>query len=275
MRRANIGLTTIATFVVAAVLSGAALGSPAIDSAIINPRVWNDFPASTLVTVNNYPTLISIGDGEPLSAGFANRHNFRLSADGGVLEAVFMNGDYFQFAADVTITGTAHCSGGLNVSPWWSQEVDGVLSVDTATGEIAAWGGRLPFYSFTVSQGLTYTVGGTVRLGVIYDPHSLTGADPATIEYLVTQGATTYTSGALAFDQGNPAEDPPYGLWGMLNDARVGGFFQVQLDISDPRSWGQIVFENITYSPIPEPSVVCILLFGVFAVLLRRAKTHQ
>jgi hypothetical protein len=263
----------MATFVVAAVLSSTALGSPAIDSAIINERVWNDFPSSVVETVNNYPTLVSIGDGQPDSIGvFANRHNFRLSADGGASEAVFANGDYFQFAADVTITGSADCSGGLNVSPWWSQEVDGVLQVDTATGDISAWGGRLPFYNFTVSQGLTYTVGQTIRLGVIYDPHSLTAADPATIEYLVTQGATTYTSGALAFDQGNPAEDPPYGLWGILNDARVGGFFQVQLDGSDPKSWGQAVFENMTYSPIPEPSMLLLVVAAGMACLLRRKR---
>jgi hypothetical protein len=85
----------------------------------------------------------------------------------------------------------------------------------------------------------------------------------------VTQGATTYSSGALAFDQGNPAEDPPYGLWGMLNDARVGGFFQVQLNALDPRSWGQIVFENMTYSPIPEPSVLAFAALGVLGAVLR------
>ena len=53
----------------------------------------------------------------------------------------------------------------------------------TTDGEIAVFGGRLPFYSFTGSQGITYTKGDTVRVGVIYDPHSLSMADPATIQY--------------------------------------------------------------------------------------------
>lgn len=72
-------------------------------------------------------------------------------------------------------------------------------------------------------------------------------------------GGAPYASGPLAFDQENPSEDPPYGLWGILNDARIGGFFQPFLDPSHPDNRGQIVFENVTYSPggidiIPEPA---------------------
>ena len=37
---------------------------------------------------------------------------------------------------------------------------------------------------------------------------------------------TTYDSPVLPFDEGNPAECAPNGLWGMLNDGRVGGYFQ-------------------------------------------------
>ena len=134
------------------------------------------------------------------------------------------------------------------------------------------FGGRLPFYSFTVSQGLTYTTGETIRLGVIYDPNSLTGGDPATIQYQVTQGATIYTSGRLAFDEGNPAEDPPHGLWGMLNDASVGGFIQLRPDAGDPSNWGEIVFENMTYSPIPEPATLSLLALSGLLALIRRRK---
>jgi hypothetical protein len=161
-----------------------------------------------------------------------------------------MNNDAFRFYADVTLTGTANCEGGLNLSPWWSQDYDGVFMIKTYDGEIACWGGRLPFYSFTADHGLTYVKGTTVRLGLIYDPHSLTEEDPATIQYFYTDvGGTTYASPVLPFDMGNPAEDPPYGLWGILNDARLGGYFLVQVNDQIPGNWGQIDFENMVYVP--------------------------
>ena len=197
----------------------------AIDSAVINTRIFNDDPTSTLTTTNSYPALVEISD-TPTGAGYANLHNFHL-ADAGV-EHPFANSEAFSFSADLTISGAGEAEAGLQIAPWWSQNVDGRLNFRTTDGEIAAFGGRLPFYSFTGSQGLTYTKGDTVRVGVVYSPHSLSMADPATIVYNVTLGATDYTSGPLAFDQGNPAEG--YGTWGNLDDARVGGYMQVFTD---------------------------------------------
>ncbi len=248
-----------------------AQATPVIDSAIINTRIFNDDPTSVLTTWNDYPTSLWIqdasldGDG---AGGWANRHNFRLSDTGGVSEAVFMNGDAFEFYSDVTLTGTADMEGGLNLSPWWSQQVDGVFMLRTSDGEISCWGGRLPFYNFTAEQGLTYTLGETVRLGMIYDPNSLTEEDPATIEYLIWQGGTQYTSGPRAFDMGNPDEEDPYGLWGILNDARVGGWFQPQIDVADPDNWGRIDFGTMEF--VPEPAALVLLGVMGLAVVRRR-----
>ena len=270
--------TTIAAIAVAATvaLQGVAFASPAVDSAIINERIWNDCPTSTLTTTNNYPTQVSIDDRVLDSGGFSNLHNFRLSEDGGVSAAVFMNDHAFEFSANVTMTGTADGEIGLNVSPWWSQDVDGRVNVRTTDGEIACFGGRLPFYSFTGSQGLTYTKGNTIRLGVIYNPHSLTAADPATIEYQVTTLSGDYTSGPLPFDQGNPGEDPPYGLWGMLNDARVGGFCSAFLEAGNPDAWVRADFTNMTYSgdsvspAIPEPAGLGLIGLAMIGFRRRR-----
>ena len=266
----------LAALVVLAALGGHALGSPVIDSAVINTRIFNDCPTSTLTTVNNYPALITIQDEGLSCTGFANLHNFRLSENGGVSEAVFMNNDTFEFSADVTMTGSADGEIGLNVSPWWSQDVDGRLNVRTTDGEIAAFGGRLPFYSFTGSHGISYTKSDTIRLGVIYNPNSLTAGDPATIEYQVTMGATLYTSGPIAFDEANPLEDPPYGTWGMLNDARVGGFSTAFLEPGNPDAGVRADFRNMTYSggvtaPVPEP--VGLGLIGLAMLAVRRKRS--
>jgi len=253
------------------VFTATAAATPDIDSAIINTRIWNDDPSSDLTTDNSYPSSLWIqdasldGDGV---GGWANRHNFRLSDNGGVAEAVFMNGDGFEFYSDVTLSGTASTEGGLNLSPWWSQAVDGVFMLRTSDGEISAWGGRLPFYNFTAEQGLTYTTGETVRLGIKYDPNSLTEMDPATIEYLIVQGGTEYTSGVLSFDMGNPDEDPPYGLWGMLNDARVGGWFMPLIDTADPDNWGRADFGDMAF--VPEPAMLAMLGLMGLALVRRR-----
>ena len=250
------------------VLCGTAIASPAIDSAVIKTRIFNDNPTSVVTTSNSYPSSITIKDDQ--SGGFqgwANLHNFRLSADGGSTPAEFANGDAFGFAADVTITGTGNAEAGLLVSPWWSLDVDGRFMINGGSGEIAAFGGRLPFYSFTNPLGynLTYTKGDTVRMGIVYRPNSLSALDPATIEYVLTMASTTYSSGQLAFDEGNPAEG--HGSWGMLTPAQVGGYFQPL--VGQGLFWEQVTFENMVYD-VPEPATMALLGLGSLFLSRRR-----
>lgn len=251
----------------AGLAASTASATPIVNAAVIHTRVFNDAPSSAVTTSNLYPGLISISDTmAPPFSGFANRHNFHLSDNGGASDAVFLNSDAFRFESNVTITGNALSEGGLNISPWFSQQVDGVFAVIPANGgEIAAFGGRLPFYSFTNVHGLHYTLGSTVRMGVIYSPNGLSMASPGTIEYLYTDGSGTYSSGAIPFDQGNPLEDPPFGLWGILNDARVGGYYQPQVN-GGP---GQIVFGQMTFG-VPSPSAVSLAAFATLTLLRRR-----
>ena len=245
-----------------------ALATPAIDSAIVHERIWNDASYSTLTYGNLYPSSLWIKDEGLDGAGWANRHNFRLSENGGISDAVFMNNDGFEFYADVTITGTANVEGGLNLSPWWSQDVDGVFMLNTETGEISSWGGRLPFYSFTNEYGLTYAKDTTARLGIVYNPNELSETDPGTIIYSYEIDGTTYTSPELGFDMGNESEGPTYGLWGILNDARVGGWFMPKVDASTPGNWGQIDFNNMVF--VPEPAALVLLGLAGLVTLRRR-----
>ncbi len=257
-------LRTITVLCLLGVGAALATASPVINGAVVNLRVFNDDPNSIVTFNNTWPTVVWLQDtGVSHGTGFANRHNFRLSDNHGVSEAVFLNNDGFAFSSDVVLTGTAKLEGGIQVSPWWSKEVDGSLYINGATGEIAAFGGRLPFYSFTVQQGLTYTKGTVARLGVVYNPHSLSQADPGTIQYSYTIAGTTYTSPVLPFDEGDPNEG--HGTWGILDDARVGGYVQVQVDPNNPGNWGAADFVNQVY--VPEPAAW--LLLGL-ALLIRR-----
>ncbi|MBZ0270175.1 hypothetical protein K8I85_18635 [bacterium] len=239
-------LTALAAVVLAATClapnTAMAVG-PDPNSAVLTTRVFNDCPSSILTTTNNYPALISISDDVLDCGGFANLHIWDFSEDGAT-GAVFNNNSSFVVSTEITISGTSDGEAGLRISPWWSQQVDGRLNVRSTDGEIAAFGGRLPFYSFTGSQGVTYVKGTTITLTVTYTPNDLSVGNPATIEYGVDNG-TLYTSGPIAFDEGNPAEG--YGSWGMLDDARVGGYVQAFLQGGNPNAGLTVDWANTTY----------------------------
>jgi len=242
-------------------LAGSALATPAPNSAHLNLRTFNDCPLSTLTPTNAYPASISILDVmDPACVGFANLHSWSFSEDGGATNSYFVNGSNFHMCADVALDGQGQGEGGLRFSPWWNDPppvasgpgpVDGRFMINGITGEIACFGGRLPFYSFTANFGITYTMGTTVHMEMTYLSHSLTSADPATIQYQIVVGATTYNSPVLPYDEGNPAEDPPHGLWGCLHDATVGGYFQPHANTGAALActWSNICFNNLDIVP--------------------------
>jgi len=272
MRFRNVSFASLALAVLA-LTAPSVQALPNIDSAQLHTRVFNDFPNSVLSTTNNYPALVEFFDGPVGPGTFANRHNFRLSDNGGVNDAIFLNGDGFVFEADVTLLGTGPVEGGLQISPWWSQQVDGVFNIRLNDGEVAAFGGRLPSYNFTTNDGVLYVAGSTIHQKMIYHPNGLSAGSPGTIEYIYTDSSGTYSSGPLGFDQGNPAENPPYGLWGILNDARLGGMVQVMNFDTGQHSAGAR-FENMRLFAVPEPTT--FVLFGLAIVGLtgirRRSK---
>jgi hypothetical protein len=241
----RIGYTSLATVTL---MLGAALAfaTPMPNSAIVDLRLWNDCGTSTASYVNNYPALISITDTmHPACVGFANRHAWTFSEGFGY--ALFINNSHFRFSADVTISGNGEGEGGLRWSPWWAQLIDGVFMINASTGEVACFAGRLPFYSFTAGHGINYVKGTTVRMEMTYLANGLSMSSPATIEYKYTDGSGTYTSGPLPYDQGNPGEDPPHGLWGNLHDSMAGGYFMPRANTGTDLTcrWENIVFDNL------------------------------
>jgi hypothetical protein len=200
--------------------------TPSPNSVVLMPRVWNDCPASTLTAINNYPSLVSFNDTDVECVGWTNLHVWAFSEDG-ITPAVFENCSHYRFSGvfNGNLSGAGVGEGGLRLSPWWSLQADGRFMVRIGgNGEIACFGGRLPFYSFTGAYGVTYTPGTDIWMEIVYAPHALTVADPATIIYKIYYQGVGYSSPAIPFDQGNPAEG--HGEYGALYPAQAGGFLQ-------------------------------------------------
>jgi hypothetical protein len=233
-------------------IAAAAYATTPPNSAVIHERVFDNCPTSVLTVNNSFPALITIDDQNvvpPFCAGFANLHTWRFSTDA-TNDQQFLNEDTFEFACEMVLNGVGE--GGLNLSPWWGPQADGLMNVRTTDGEIACFGGRLPFYSFTVNHALSYVKGTPIYLELTYLSHSLTQADPATIQYRVTYNAVTYDSPVLNYDEGNPNEDPPHGLWGCLHDAMVGGYFQPRANtgVGLTGIFNSICYENLDVVPV-------------------------
>ncbi len=225
------------------------VNTPAPVGAVLNLRTFNDCPGSTLTTLNNYPSQILIEDADEGCVGWANLHGWSFSEDG-FSPAVFENCSHYQFSCVFKGCGTgAVAEGGLRLSPWWALDVDGrFMCRINGNGEIAVFGGRLPFYSFTSAYGLTYQPCTPIWLQITYNPHALTLAAPATIQYKIFYNGVNYDSPELAFDQANPAEDPPHGLWGELFPARAGGYFQLPGGNGGAAFDMTATWDNITYT---------------------------
>jgi hypothetical protein len=247
-------LAMLSACVMAMALASAAFATPTPTSAVVKTRIFNDCPLSTLTTTNAYPTLIEFDETwDDQCVGFANFHNWRFSTDG-TNPAAFGNNNDFRFSAIVTITGNGACEAGLQIAPWWSPEVDGRLQARIADGEIAAFGGRLPFYSFSAPPHNVRYMGGPIFMEMEYRENGLSMASPATIEYRIFYNMAQYTSGPRAFDQGNPAEG--HGSWGILDPAWVGGFVQDNLGTapgSVPRHYN-VKFNDILFTCIDCPT---------------------
>lgn len=239
--------------------------TPSINGAVVNLRVFNDCPVSTATTSGGYPNIV-IDDQDPFGcAGGLNLHNWQFSADGGATAAQFPNWCNFKFGADVSVSGAVaggDLEGGLLVSPWWSLGIDGRFMINPGNGEIATFGGRLPFTSNHASgypPGYfvqpDYVNGAVIHMAIQYiagpvDP-TISGI-PAQITYSTVNGGLPYSFGPLAFDQANTSENPPHGLWGFLQPTTCGGYLQKGHNggvTSAHGEWNNISFEDLTVTP--------------------------
>lgn len=241
--------------------SGAFAQVSSINSAVVQPRVFNDDPTSDFNFVNNYPASILLNDqsvdrnGDP--GGFANRHVWNFSSDGTTAHR-FQNNDYFEAFMDVT----------LNADPIAPRKEAGFLLdtiggqgqfiVNTDAHEVVAFGGPLPFFAFPA----TFDAGETIRLGITYFQ------DTDGLRKIIYH-ADGMSSPAQAF--GNLEQ-------GIINNSTLGGYLQVVIDQNTPANFGTGIYENISITGIPavvpEPSALLTIGLGLAlpGLLLRRRR---
>jgi hypothetical protein len=210
-------------------------GDPAINSAIIHQRVFNDFPGATLATVNNYPSVISFSESHVVGSGFANRDDWRFSSDGGLTDHLFGHSEYWSISTSLTLTGnptSPRKEAGFRLNS--SIGGDGLFIVNTDAHEIVAFGGPLPFYSFAPS---VYNSGNTITLGMTYE--NVGGVN-----------GIVYSANGV-----NSPFLPMTNLeQGVIDGSTLGGYFQIA-------------------GVVPEPSSAALLGVGALVVFLRRRRT--
>lgn len=243
-----------------------------INSAYIDPRVFNDVPGATLTTGNNYPNGISfVEQGVSAPTGFANRDVWYFSNNGGTSPYQFQNNDHFDASFNVTLYGG---TSGYDLEAGWlfsnpSGNFGGDLqSIVSANGTVAQFGGP-SYYPFSPAAGgypgaggsvANYSTGETYTMGLNYVVDPATGMNA--FQYSVNGQFAASSPGDTYFDLA-----AGQGVGG--NGNYLGGYFQIGNDPNNPNNSGVAVFNDINISPIPEPSTVALLSVGLVSILPR------
>lgn len=227
-----------------------------IDSVDVQERRFNDFPTSTLVTTNNYPSLVRFDESNFGAGGFANQHMAWYATGGGASRYTFQNNEAFTASVDVTLEVGSFAprkEAGFRFDSFIGGESFFQITSD---GEVAAFGGPFPFFSFGASA---YTLGTAATLGIIYTPDDdadPTDGDAATIEYLFNG----MSSGVLNF--GNTEN-------GFINGTQGGYKAQFQVDTSRP-DFAIASFANGSIIPAPTAAAGLGLALGLMGLRRRR-----
>lgn len=229
----------IALAALVAMLAGV---SASAQKFVVHPRVYNDVPASTF-TSSSTSNSVTLSDANVVtaSAGYANRHDWRLSADG-VTDRTFGPSDYFDLSADVSLTGTPlspRKEAGFRIN---NAAGDSLFIVDTDAHEVVAFGGAFPYFNFRAFGVAGYNSGNTVRMRV---------------QYLMIGGVRGFI---FTFGSVSSGFQPAVGSTNaVVAGSTVGGYLQVQKATTGPNT-GVAQFSDITaqlglVTP-PDPPVV-------------------
>jgi hypothetical protein len=246
-------------FVMTGISLAAATGAYAqigsINSAVITPRVYNDYPSATGAYINNYPSSITLGEsGEYGATGFANKDIWQFSNDGTSAYAMGAGDTAFTISATLTLspeTGTLDNEAGWIIPSNGTFPGGDMFFIAKASQDhfLGFFGGP-GFWN----SGISYTAGTPVTMTMAYWQTGTTG----NMQFSVDAGSGTIVS--------------PVQSWtGNLTGDTLGAYFQLQGTTSSPGSSGQAVWSDITVA-VPEPSMLALLGLGIVPLLLRRCR---
>jgi hypothetical protein len=231
-----------------AVANGASAQISSINSAVIQPRVFNDMPGATGNYNNSYPGSITLGESGAwrTNSGGLDRDLWSFSNNGSTIYTMGAN-DFFTASMTVNVTGTTTVD---NEAGFIIPNANGTFPgsdlqfiADPQSGFLGMFGGT-GFWN----SGLTYTAGTTATLSMTYFFDSANSEDA--FKFSVTYGGMTVNS---------PVQD-----WtGNVAGDTFGGYYQIGNPQVAPGASGQAVFGDITLSSIPEPSVLALLCLGI------------
>lgn len=214
----------------------------------------------------------------PSNGGFANRHNAMFSTDGGATAYQFQRNEGFYIQTSVQVTGNNAPAKEAGLNFWMNRSVvdpgpvavtytdEGFFNIRNSDGEVAIFGGGLPFHSF----GNVYVNGSTVTIGLAYYAPGSIAANGA-VEYFYNGVG----SGIKFMDNVNDriipgdVNSPTFGAGGISNYALIG--FRAQ-NTRNPflTEDTHTIYSNV--SVIPAPGAAGLIgLAGLAAMRRRRA----
>ena len=228
-----------------------------INSAVITPRVFNDYPGATGTYLNNYAGSITLGEAGEYNtgaSGFANRDEWFFSNNSSTAYTLGAF-DFFTASMTVNVTGatTVDNEAGFLIPnpPGGLPGGDLQFIADPNSGFLGMFGG-----SGYWNSGLTYTAGETVTLGMQYFYDSANSVNA--FQFWVNAGSGNIYS---------PVQDLPSG--DNLAGGNLGAYFQLQgvNNSTGPGTSGQAIFGNISISNVPEPSALALLGLGALPMM--------
>ncbi len=267
--RAYLGLIVLSlSGVAAAQITGA-------NGVVVNPYVFADFPNSNFNYSVSYPS-VTFNDPDVNASGqgtgsgnFANRHTWWLSTDGGTTAATLSGpNDFFSYSFSISLTadGGSRKEAGILLTTGAPSQLDGQFIITSDFGgnggEVAAFGGAFPFYSFTVSNLSHYNDGDVVTMGLNYKQD--TADNVYKFQYRYQDQLSPWMALGNGFDS-----------TGLNSGTHVGAYLQIPKNSTDinATNGATAIWNNISVAPVPEPASFAALGLGLLAFTRKRRKS--